>query len=59
MITTPVLALPNFTLPCILETNASGAGIGVVLMQQGQPIAYYNQALGPKASAGPLTIKRH
>jgi hypothetical protein len=47
----PVLSLLDFTLPLILEIDASGAGIGAVLMQQGRPIAFYSEALGPKASA--------
>jgi hypothetical protein len=46
-----VLALPNFSLPFQPEIDASRLGIGVVLMQKGQPIAFYSQALGPKASA--------
>jgi hypothetical protein len=50
MTTTLVLALPNFALPFTLETDASCSGIGVVLMQQGQPITFYSQALGPKAT---------
>jgi hypothetical protein len=46
-----VLALPNFKLPFILETDASASGIGVAVMQEGRPIALYGQALGPKAAA--------
>ncbi|GAU27517.1 hypothetical protein TSUD_147110 [Trifolium subterraneum] len=48
---TPVLALPNFNQPFILETNASGKGIGAVLMQNKHPIAYISKALGPKQQA--------
>jgi hypothetical protein len=48
MTTTPVLALPTFQLPFQVETDARGEGIGAVLMQQGQPIAYLSKGLGDK-----------
>lgn len=51
MTTTPVLALPDYSQPFILEADASGFGIGAVLMQQGRPLAYLSKALGPKAAA--------
>jgi hypothetical protein len=40
MCSTPVLALPDFTNPFILECDASGKGIGVVIMQDGNPLAF-------------------
>jgi len=48
MTRTPVLALPNFQEPFTIETDACHDGIGAVLMQQGQPIAYLSKALGMK-----------
>lgn len=48
MTTTPVLALPNFQEQFTIETDACMDGIGAVLMQKAQPIAYLSKALGEK-----------
>ena len=45
MTSTPVLALPNFHEPFVVETDASDIGIGAVLMQHDQPVAYLSKAL--------------
>lgn len=44
----PVLALPNFSQPFHIETDASGTGVGAVLQQNGHPIAFLSKALSPQ-----------
>ena len=47
MSTSPVLALPDFTQPFTVEIDTCDGGIGAVLLQHGQPIAFLSKALEP------------
>ena len=46
MTSTLTLVMPNFDEPFVIESDASGDGIGVVLSQQQRPIAFMSRALG-------------
>ncbi|XP_074383423.1 putative mitochondrial protein AtMg00860 [Apium graveolens] len=48
MTTTPVLALPNFENDFSVECDASDYGMGVVLQQEGGPIAFYSKPMAQR-----------
>jgi hypothetical protein len=48
MCSTHVLALPDFTNTFLLEFDASGKEIGVVLMQDGRPLAFTSKQLSER-----------
>jgi hypothetical protein len=41
----PVLRLPNFSIPVVIEYDASSTSLGAVFRQEGQPIALFSQTL--------------
>ncbi|KFK40867.1 hypothetical protein AALP_AA2G052000 [Arabis alpina] len=45
MVTVPFLAMADFIALFVVESNASGVGLGAVLMQHQRLVAYFSQAL--------------
>lgn len=49
MVNPPILILPDFDKQLTIDTDASGVALGIVLMQEQRPIAFFSKLLGPKA----------
>lgn len=48
MTTTPVLTLPDFSQPFVVETDASQEGMGAVFIQNQRPLAFISKAFPPR-----------
>ena len=47
----PILAMPDFTKLFIVECGASSHGFGVVLIQDGHPVAFFSRPVAPRHHA--------
>jgi len=45
----PILTVPDFSKTFTVETDASSKGLGVVLLQEGKPLAFWSQALSERS----------
>lgn len=52
-----MLALPDFNLPFLLQTDASGLGMGAVFSQGMKPITFFNKLYAPKMLASSTYLR--
>ena len=57
MTTLPVLAEPSFNKTFVVETDGSSKGVGVILMQEGRPVAYISHTLSERAQNKSMYVK--
>lgn len=55
--TTLILSLSDFTIPFVVQTDASGQAMGVVLLQGDRPIAYFSKIFCPRLSKASTYIR--
>ncbi|GJW86570.1 hypothetical protein Tco_0161910 [Tanacetum coccineum] len=47
LLTTPILRLPDFSKPFIIEYDASSDGVGAILSQEDHPVSYFSKGFSP------------
>jgi hypothetical protein len=57
MTTIPVLALPNFSKPFAVETDASAVAISAIFSQEGHPLAYFSKKMCPCLQASFVYVR--
>jgi len=53
----PVLQFPDFEQEFVIETDACSTGIGVVLLQNNHPIAYFSSKLSGRMASASVYVK--